>query len=289
MKIVLLFWFSGLLFLSAQTTTNVDNYINAKEYKKAKALLLKEIQSNPSTAVKSKLADVYSYLKEWDNAITLYKELVVAYPKNADYHFKYGGITARKAQSGSRIRALSLIGTIRNSFIKASELDPKHVNARWGLLDFYLSVPIIFGGSTTKAYKYANELASISPIEGHFALAYVYVNDGEPEKATMQYLKTLDYIPNIKRIERNQLNYLIGKVSGDYNQHIDIGILKMKDFIKNYTIKDGVPLYEAYYRLAKLYRLKKDRTNANIWINKAIANQTNFKQAIVERELIETL
>ena len=290
MKRVLLFWLSGILFLNAQASTNdINSYINAKEYKKAKTLLLKEIKSNPSIIVKGQLADVYSYLKEWDNAITIYKELVEAYPKNADYHFKYGGITARKAQSGSRIRALSLIGTIRRSFIKASELDDKHLDSRWGLIDFYLSVPVILGGSTTKAYKYAKELANISAIEGHFAYAYVYSNDDKPEKAREEYIKTLDFIPNIKTVKRNQLNYLIGKISGDFNKHLDIGILKMKDFIKNYTIKDGVPLSEAYYRLAKLYRLKKDRKNANIWINKAIANQSDFKQAIEEREFIKTL
>ena len=228
-------------------------------------------------------------IRDRDNAIDLYKELVTIYPKNADYHFKYGGITARKAQDGSRIRALGLIGTIRRSFIKASELDAKHLDARWGLIDYYLSVPVILGGSTDKAYKYAKELARINPIEGHFAYAYVYANDDQPEKAEMQYLKTLDYIPTIKTVERNQLNYLIGKVCGDYNQNIGIGILKMKDFIANYSIKDGVTLSEAYYRLAKLYRINNDRKNASFWIQKAIANQSDFNLALEERKRIETL
>lgn len=291
MKRILFFWVVGMLSLTAQTKVEnqVNSYIINKNYNKAKTLLLKEVTKNPTTTLKNQLADVHSYLKEWDSAIAIYEGLVKEYPDNADYHFKYGGVTARKAQDGSRIRALGLIGTIKRSFIKASELDKNHVDVRWGLLDFYLSVPSILGGSTAKAYKYANELAAINPLEGHFALAYVYANDEKAEKSTMEYLKTLHYIPNIKTVERNQLNYLIGKVCGDYNENIDIGITKMKDFIRNHSVKDGVSLSDAYYRLAKLYRLKKDRKNADVWIKKAIANQSDFKLALEEFELIETL
>ena len=291
MKIWILLWFSSISVLVAQITVtdNVNAYINAKEYKKAKSLLLTEIKTNASLQNKDLLADVYSYLREWDKAIPIYKELISKNPKNANYHFKYGGAVARKAESSSRLRALGLIGTIKKSFLKASKLDAKHVDTRWGLIDFYVSVPSILGGGASKAYTYAGDLQKINPIEGHFAYAYLYANDDKPDKAKKHYLKTLEYIPAIKNVKRNQLNYLIGKVCGDYNRNLDIGIYRMKIYIQKHTVKDGVSLSEAYYRLAKLYRLKNDKKNANTWISKALVKESDFKLAKEEKKRINAL
>lgn len=286
----------GLVFLfvfmaNAQKDVilEVDGYIETKEYKKAKNILLEIGPEQQSIAIKERLGDVHSYLREWDKAIPIYGELVNRYPNNSDYQFRYGGVIARKAQNSNRIIALTLIGKIKKSFLKAAELDADHIEVRWGLLDLYTALPSILGGSTTKAYNYAEQLKKLAPIEGYFALAYVSELDEKPNKADEYFRKTLSYIDDLDEVKRNQLNYLIGKVCRDYNIKLEKGISHLKIFIRDHSVKDGVPLSHAYYRLAKIYRIKKDRDRANYWIRKALNDDSEFKLAQKEQEIIAML
>ena len=291
MKKYLVVFFLFTLALSAQENllSNVDRYIETKQYVKAKNILLKTSAQEITRPIKERLGDVYSHLREWDSAIEVYKELVAAYPDNADYQFKYGGVVARKAQISSRLKALTLIGKIKSGFLNAAALDTNHIEARWGLLDVYTALPSLLGGSFSKAYGYANELKRISPIEGYFAFAYIYELDGKPEKADENLKKTFKYIDALENVKRNQLNYLVGKVCSDYNIKLDKGIAHLMEFIKNYSVKDGVPKSHGYYNLAKLYRLKKDRDNADFWIRKALTNDSSFQLAHEERKIIDML
>lgn len=285
----LLLLFAWPLFAQQTQISDVDHYIQTKQYSKAKTLLLSNLDNGSSTALKVRLGDVHSYLMEWDDAISIYEKLIEKNPNNAEYQFKYGGAVARKAQNGSRLRALTLIGTIKSSFLNAVNLDKKHIDSRWGIIDYYVSVPTVLGGSYSKAYKYARELYAISPIEGHFALAYVYGLDEQPEKAEEHFRKTLKYIDGLGEVKRNQLNYLIGKVCGDYEQNLDVGIAHMQTFVKNNTVRDGVPVFHAYYQLARLYRLKNDRVNADVWIKRALSSDSNFQLAQQEKQIIDML
>ncbi|MEM8847756.1 MAG: tetratricopeptide repeat protein [Bacteroidota bacterium] len=265
------------------------NLFEGKQYKKAKYVLSEEIQNNSSRKSKELLADVHGNLREWDEAIALYKELVDQFPNDAELQFKYGGVLARKAESGSRVKALMLVGKIKKSFLKSADLDPNHIEVRWGLIEFYTTVPTILGGSTSKAYECAKELLKISPIEGHFALAYLYGLDDDPINAKENLKKTVPYSKKLKSIERNQLNYLIGKVCSDFNVDLENGIARMKRYIQDYGVKDGVPVSQAYYQMAKLYRLQGNRESASVWIKKALQSESNFKLALEEREIINML
>ena len=291
MKTLFALFFLFVISVSAQEDVlmHVDSYIKAKEYNKAKTLLLDNISKNPTAALKERLGDVYSYLREWDEAIPIYKELVEADSKNAQYQFKYGGALGRKAEVSSRFMALTLIGRIKSSFLKAAELDPKYIEARWGLVDYYTSVPSLLGGSVSKAINYANQLKAISPIEGYFALAYIYEQDDETFKVDENFKKTVQYFDQLDYVERNQLNYLIGKVCANYNLKLDKGIYHLKEFIKRHTVKDGSPLYLAYYSLAKIYRLKNDKQNADYWISKVLKDKPDFEMGIEERKIIDQL
>lgn len=262
-----------------------DEYIVSKQY--AKAVKLLEINTeNSSSELKDKLGESYAYMAEWDKAIPIYEALKEKHPENAEYWFRYGGVLAMKAQSSSRFTALTLIGKIKSSFIKAAELDDKHIDARWALVDVYLTLPGILGGSVTKAKKYANQLQTISSVDGYISIGYVYEYDDEPIKAKENYLKGLRGLDEVDSITRNQLRYQIGKITGDYGIKIDEGISHMKKFMDNYSVKDGVGKEWIYYRLARLYRHKNDKKMANEWVQKAIAINNEFDLALKERERI---
>lgn len=279
-----------LLSLARQSTlAEIDAYMASKEYAKAEKLLLAHDDIQKNSILRDKLGETYAQQGAWDKAIPIYNKLKEDYPQNAEYWFRYGGVLAKKAQNSSRFRALTLIGRIKSSFIKAAMLDSQHVDTRWALVDLYLSLPGIVGGSVSKARKYANELTRISSVDGYLALGYVYEYDDEPVKAKENYLKGLQHLDGLKTIGRNQLRYQIGKVCGDYGVKLDEGIGHMEEFVAQYSVKDGVPIEWAYYRLARLYRQKKDKKTADEWIKKALTMRGDFELAIAERDRISAL
>ena len=72
----------------------------------------------------------------------------------------------------------------------------------------------------------------------------------------------------------------IGKVCADYNLQLDKGVKCLTTYIENYTVKDGVPLQWAYYRLAQIFKHKNDKKNALKWIDKALAFKSDFDSAL---------
>jgi hypothetical protein len=51
----------------------------------------------------------------------------------------------------------------------AASLDPNHVDARMGLIEFYLLAPGILGGGKDKAQKTAAGIALLDPSQGYIA------------------------------------------------------------------------------------------------------------------------
>jgi len=79
-------------------------------------------------------------------------------------------------------RPLTLIGGIKRGFLQAAKLDSQHVDARWGLIEYYLAIPGFLGGGIKKCQPYADELLDISPVEGYFAQAYLHELKEEHDK-----------------------------------------------------------------------------------------------------------
>jgi len=119
------------------------------------------------------LGDINGLTRQWQPALSYYNKLRSLRPQNATYHYKYGGVLGMIAKDSNKFRALSLIGDIRGSFEKAITLDADHIEARWALIELYLQLPAIVGGSELKANQYAEQLLRISPVDGHLAKGHI--------------------------------------------------------------------------------------------------------------------
>ncbi|MEM7185731.1 MAG: tetratricopeptide repeat protein [Bacteroidota bacterium] len=275
---------------------------------------LKDHPNHPKT--REYLGDIASYAKDWDTAIDFYDELVEEDDSNANYHFKAGGALGMKALEISRIRALGYIGTIRRHFDRSAKLDPNHIEVRWALVEFYIQLPGIIGGSEKKAIKYANELADISPVDGHLANGYIAEYSKRPEDAERFYKKAIEVGGSVHTYEkltnlyestdqpakaiatvtdclkvhdRNALHYQIGKIAAQYNLDAELGINCLQKYIENYSVKDGVPKDWAYYRLAQIYKNLGQKKPALEWIDKALVDRPDFEEALKEKQLILSL
>ena len=298
MRFLILFM---LVFSSAFSQTNVEKakqLLADKSFYKAEEILEQEIKSQPNNLeVVELLGDAYGHQEKWDDAIVFYKQLKDQKPKEANYHYKFGGAMGMKALQVNKFTALGLIGDVKDAFLKAAELDPKHIDTRWALVELYMQLPGIVGGSKSKSFKYAEELQKLSKVDGYLAKGYIYEYDNEPELAEKYYLLAIkeggsltcfDKLTHLyeaqkqpekavanleeasKNHHRNALHYQIGKVCAEYNVQIDKGEKYLLIYLENYTAKDGVPKAWANYRLAQIYKYKKDKVKALKFIDLAI-------------------
>lgn len=306
------------MFAVAQTSyQQAEEYFKQEQFSKAKPIFKNYLKQHPGDKKTLEyLGDIGAYGKDWDTAIFYYKDLVKDEETNANYHFKYGGAMGMKALSISRLRALMYIGDVKQELELAAKLDPKHIEARWALVEYYIQLPGLLGGSENKSATYAKELGTISPVDGYLANGYVAEYTERPKDAERYYKKaiavggsphTYDKLSSLyeknnqleeaiktsseslKKHKRNQLNYQIGKISAQYNLEPEYGIECLSQYLANYTIKDGVPKEWAYFRLAQIYKNLGKKQIALTWINKALLGQSDFKEAEKEKLLILAL
>ncbi|MEH1008689.1 MULTISPECIES: tetratricopeptide repeat protein [unclassified Winogradskyella] len=302
-------------FCYSQTSiANAEAFIAKKQFVKAQNEMTAFLESNPNDLKGIELlGDAYGHQKKWDKAIAQYQILKQKRPNNANYHYKYGGALGMKALSISKIKALGIIGDVKQSFLKAAQLDPQHIDTRWALVELYVSLPGIVGGSFSKALMYAEQLEELSKVDGYLAKGYVYEYDDEPELAEKYYRLAIKVggsvtcyekltefyegqeqpekaIGNLEEAkdkhQRNAMHYQIGKVCADYNIQLEKGEKCLKTYLSNHSAKDGVPKEWAYYRLAQIYKHKNNKTEALVWINKAISGLPDID---VFKEFKETI
>ena len=154
----------------------------------AKIIFEAILKENPNhLKVIEYLGDIEGNAQNWDSTIFYYQKLKELNPKEADYYYKYGGALGMKAKESNKIKALSMIGEVKSSFEKAIQLNPKHIGARWALIELYLQLPAIIGGSETKAIQYSNQLLRLSPVDGYLSRGHIAEYFGKYSEAEKQY------------------------------------------------------------------------------------------------------
>ena len=309
-----LLFFSTLIFSQSTDFEKGIMHYEKAEWNKAKLYFLSTIKLEPENIkAQEYLGDISAYNKNWKNALNYYKPLVLNDNLNANYHFKYGGVLAYKAQSSNKLKALTLVGDIKKHLHRAAELDTKHIEVRWALVEIYISLPKLVGGSEDKATKYANELLELSKVDGYLALGYVAEYNDRPFDAESHYKKAIaiggsehtynklsglyekinqpekalsNYERASEKLQRNHLNYLIGKVAAQYNISLDKGLKCLQIYLKKHSEKDGVPKSWANYRIAQIYRHKSDKRNAYNYIQKALEEKPDLEAAEKEKKII---
>lgn len=172
-------WVFSLWFISMQMLgqTNYDKAVKLfddEKYSQAKPIFLSLYKEEPNNLkVIEYLGDISSHLDDWDQSIVYYEKLKRLKPSEANYHYKYGGALGMKAKVGGKWVAIRLIGDMRAAFEKALQLNPKHIEARWAMIEYYLQLPAFVGGSEKKAQVYANELMKLSPVDGYLSKAHI--------------------------------------------------------------------------------------------------------------------
>lgn len=309
---ILLFVFS---FSVAQTSyQEAETLFIDNKFEAAEPLFKSHLETNPNDLKTIEyLGDIAGHKKQWDKAIGYYKSLVEAKEDNANYHYKYGGVMGMKALEVNKLKALTMIGDIKKAFKTSAKLDRNHIDVRWALVEFYIQLPGIIGGSEKTAIAYANELENISKVDGYLAKGYIAEYSSRPKDAEVHYKNAIKVggsvtcyqkltnlyqnttkepkkaIANIEEAQakhhRNGLHYQIGKVCAQYNIQLDKGIGCLNIYIKNHSSTDGVPKSWAYFRLAQIYKHLGNKEKALKLIEMALSEK-QLKPFKTEKEAI---
>jgi len=184
-----------LIPLFSFSQTNFEKAVklfNQEKYALAKPLFENELKDSPNhVKIIEHLGDISIHLNNLEKAISYYRMLIKLKPDEANFYYKYGGALGLKSQAGGKWVAIRLIGDMKDSFEKAISLKSNHLEARWALIEYYLQVPGLFGGSEKKAQNYANQLMKFSPVDGYLARGKIDEYYERYKSAEINYLKAI--------------------------------------------------------------------------------------------------
>lgn len=181
-----------MMMWSQSNFNKAEKLFEAKKYEQAQPVFESFLKENPShLKTLEYLGDIAGHNKSWDKAIVYYQKLKQLKPAEANYYFKYGNVLGMKAKESNKLKALGMIPEIKESFEKAIELNPKHIEARWALVIIYIQLPGFVGGSESKAIKYSNELLKLSPVDGYLSRGQIEEYFKRYPAAEQQYKKAI--------------------------------------------------------------------------------------------------
>jgi tetratricopeptide (TPR) repeat protein len=254
-----------------------EKYLNKNQIKQAKKVFE---EHNENLKAIEYLGDIASFEKKWDEAIDYYEKLVENQPNSSAYNFKLGGAMGMKAMETSKFKAALMLSDIKTYLNKAAELDKNHAEVRRALVELYMQLPTIIGGSKELPQQYVKELQSINKVDAYLAQAYIHKIEEDREAMKIAVNKALEAANKDKSlVARNYLNYELGERAALLNLKPEMAVDFLGKYIKNYNYKDLKSPAWAHFHIAKIQASKNNQDQALSHINKALASKFNFPEA----------
>jgi tetratricopeptide (TPR) repeat protein len=108
-----------------------------------------------------------------DRAERSFERAVQKEPRNGTYQLWLGNSIGQQVGSASVVRQPFMARRVKAAFERAVELDPDLLDARDGLITFYLQAPSVMGGDVNKAREQQREIARRDAVRGHVAAANI--------------------------------------------------------------------------------------------------------------------
>jgi len=160
--------------LTASVADSAKDKLAAGRVDEAIAELNGRLSSAPADAESSNLlCRAYFALEEWDRAESACRKAVSLAPDNSRFHLWLGRVYGEKADRANFIAAAGLAGKVRGEFERAVQLNPKDVEARLDLAEFYVDAPGIVGGGEQKAREQAQFIRTLDSGREHWIYARI--------------------------------------------------------------------------------------------------------------------
>jgi tetratricopeptide (TPR) repeat protein len=157
------------------------------------ATLQSRITATPNDAESQNLlCRAYFALTNWDASIAACQKAVALEPGNSQYHMWLGRAYGEKADHSGFFYAAGLAKKVRIEFEAAVQLDPRNVEARADLADFYVQAPGIMGGGLDRAATQAQQLTPLDPAEAHLVRAQIAEKDNDLAGAEREFRAAIE-------------------------------------------------------------------------------------------------
>jgi tetratricopeptide (TPR) repeat protein len=179
--------------LTASVSDSAKDKLAAGRIDEAIAELNGRLSSVPADAESSNLlCRAYFALEDWDRAESSCRKAVSLDPGNSRFHLWLGRVYGEKADRENFLAAAGLAGKVRGEFERAVQLNPKDVDARLDLAEFYLAAPGIVGGGERKAREQAQSIATVNPAREHWVYARIAEQKKDAATAEREYHQYID-------------------------------------------------------------------------------------------------
>lgn len=146
-----------------------------------------------------------------EKAVGLFEQAVKLKPNSAEYHYWLGNAYGTQAERASIFSKAGLATKTKDEFERAVQLDPNYLDARSGLIEYYLEAPGFMGGSEEKALLQAQEIRKRDVFAGHRAFARIYAHQKKPELVRKEYLDVVREQPNSPKAHLYLALYLMSE------------------------------------------------------------------------------
>lgn len=158
-----------LVIASSVAAQTPEELFKQGKYDAAKKVFAERIAKNRNDAnALFYLGRIAEEQDKFNEAVDWYEKALKLNDTSATYHFWLGSATGALAQRASKIKQPFLARKVKSEFERASQLDPKMLEPRIGLVDFYTMAPGFMGGSTEKAQQQAAEIKKLHPYRGYY-------------------------------------------------------------------------------------------------------------------------
>ncbi|MEK7331481.1 MAG: tetratricopeptide repeat protein [Candidatus Eisenbacteria bacterium] len=129
-------------------------------------------------------------------AVPLAERAATLEPKNADYRYQVAECVGSMAQRAGALKGLGLARRFKREAEATLALDPNHVDAHEGLIEFYSVAPGIAGGSDKRAHALADALVGIDAARGRLAQATLAFREKQGAKGEEALRQAVQADPN---------------------------------------------------------------------------------------------
>ena len=134
--------------------------------------------------------------QDFEKAAACFEKAVALDERNAEHHYQLGVAYGRIALTAGRLRQVGLAAKVKRQGLKTIELDPRHIEARNGMIQFYMAAPGIMGGNKEKAREQAAEISRLDPYQGELSWALIASSERNNAELEKRYKAALALNPD---------------------------------------------------------------------------------------------
>ncbi|MEL7001268.1 MAG: tetratricopeptide repeat protein [Bacteroidota bacterium] len=303
--LLLVFLSTSIICLGQSMEVGVRQFENEQYEQAERAFRSVDDESKDYAKAQYYLGRIAFDRQEYSDAEEYFEEAIDNDDSKANYHYWYGNAVGIIAQDANVLKQGFLAPKIKNAYESAVKLDPKMVDAHWGLLEYYTLAPGFMGGSWEKAMQTAEKIKKLNIERGYLAAITVYLRQEKFSEAEQEYKKLLaidgKYILNLgyfyqsreeydkafdlfeQEYQKNPANfsalYQIGRTSALSGKRSDLGIKSLNTYLGHEVVEDEPSHAAALMRLGMIYEKTGDKGMARKNYQKSLDQDPTMKLA----------